>query len=209
MCPDRTILSVYIDGELPSPFREKVARHAAECPHCAAALGNLAGLSARLRKSVDGSRLETAQARVWESLEARVAFRRGADDARRTKPRSAALRVFLRREIRLPLPLAAAAALAVFAAGAAFFQIARQSSSAEMMAELPREDTLISFPEAASYEAPAGAVNAANMREVLQYLEDDGDSNIVIIKLPERKSFNRYGEPRLITASDHPRRSGE
>ncbi|MDR0662487.1 MAG: hypothetical protein LBF80_00180 [Spirochaetaceae bacterium] len=37
-----------------------------------------------------------------------------------------------------------------------------------------------------------------NMDTILRYLETDDTSNIVIIKLPERKKFNRYGEPAFI-----------
>ena len=36
MCPDRGLLSAYVDGEVPSPWKERLAAHLSECPSCAA-----------------------------------------------------------------------------------------------------------------------------------------------------------------------------
>lgn len=80
----------------------------------------------------------------------------------------------------------------------------------QLAGELRAEDMLINLPDEIDLENNTSeTVNISNMNDVLQFLENDGDSNIVIIKLPESKSFNRYGEPRLLNASEHPRRMME
>jgi anti-sigma factor RsiW len=38
MCPDRQILSVYLDEELPSPWKEKMEAHVSSCAECQAVL---------------------------------------------------------------------------------------------------------------------------------------------------------------------------
>ncbi|GHU05470.1 hypothetical protein FACS1894147_11680 [Spirochaetia bacterium] len=45
MCPDRQILSLYHDDELPSPWKEKLESHVASCPACAARLAQYRDLS--------------------------------------------------------------------------------------------------------------------------------------------------------------------
>jgi hypothetical protein len=45
------------------------------------------------------------------------------------------------------------------------------------------------------------------MNEVLDYLNDDDSSDIVIIRLPSRTKFNRSGDPAFIPAADYTRRT--
>ena len=49
MCPDRDLVSAYVDGEVPSPWRERLEEHLASCPNCAALAASYAALGERLR----------------------------------------------------------------------------------------------------------------------------------------------------------------
>jgi hypothetical protein len=56
----------------------------------------------------------------------------------------------------------------------------------------------------ASEEALPGII-PADMNSVLQYLGSDG-ADIIILRLPESRSFISSGEPAIIKAADYPRR---
>lgn len=208
MCPGNDILSVYADDELPSPFKEKVAAHLVLCAVCAEKASSYKAISGSLSAAgaIPKDKTEDAAALVWAKLESRLAYR--------SQTRS----LFWRRKLRVPMPVAAAAALAVFAGFAAIFYMLGSGgawgsgggrdgiAAGANGAVLSGEETLISIP--AQTGAAPGAVYIQDMREILQFLEEDNDSNTVIIKLPESRSFSRSGEPRFITASQHPSGAG-
>jgi hypothetical protein len=201
MCPSKHILSIYFDGELPGPFKEKLEAHLASCPSCAAALQGFArlsrGLSGGAADGDEGAKIQAAKERLWAKLDGVLTGEtpRGAAFA---PPRPA----LWRRDVRLPFPLAAAAGFALVFLFSLFLFRAKERPLA---AEIKTEDTLISISGPLE-DGGAELVNAENMGELLQFLENDSDANMVIIRLPETRNFNRYGEARLLNASDHPRK---
>jgi hypothetical protein len=52
---------------------------------------------------------------------------------------------------------------------------------------------------------PPGIVPTAGINEVLQYLGNRDPGDILIIRLPESRSFTSPGEPAIIKAADYPR----
>jgi hypothetical protein len=46
-------------------------------------------------------------------------------------------------------------------------------------------------------------VPAADLNGIWQYLGNDDSGDIVIIRLPESRSFNSYGEPAIIRAAEY------
>ena len=199
MCPTKEILSIYYDGELPIPFQEKVKAHVAACSDCAGLIAGFSAMSSGFGSKHEAAALDAAQHRVWAKLETAVTFRRTSSLAA-----ASPWRTIWRREVRLPLPVAAAAALLVIFAAALFIKITNLSQELPLVAGVEDVETLIDSG-AMEAQSAGGLLPVSNIHDVLQYLEDDGESNILIIKLPESKNFNRYGEPRLINASDHPR----
>ncbi|MDR1858571.1 MAG: hypothetical protein LBQ69_03790 [Treponema sp.] len=180
-CPDRQLLSVYFDGELPSPWKEKVAGHVAGCPSCTE---RLAGFD-RLRQSIcaeptDGE-IMAAQDKVWQQLG--LGARKGARVVR--------FGGLWQRRVSIPLPAAAAAALLLVAL-AVFFAMKTPSPAA--------------MPVMASFESP-GIIPVSDMEDVLQYLGSRDNSDVVIIRLPESRDFVSYGEPAIIKAADYNRRT--
>ncbi|MDR1388806.1 MAG: zf-HC2 domain-containing protein [Treponema sp.] len=92
MCPDREVLSVYFDGELDSPWKEKLESHIGKCQSCKGTLERYRVIKDSL-VPVDHA---PAMERVWRRVEAGGTLRHTP---------------FWGRSIRVPLPAAAAAGL--------------------------------------------------------------------------------------------------
>ena len=194
VCPDRQLLSVYFDGELPSPWKEKMESHIAACPACARRLEAYRRVS--LGKAAGDAGLESAREHVWQKLEAVVD--RAVLDRQRTgadipsaRPRVAPV---WRRSVSIPLP--AAAAVFVLLVALAFLVVLRVTNTEEISG--------MTFASDAELDVP-GIIPVADMEDVLQYLGSRDNGEIIILRLPESRSFVNYGEPAIIKAADYSR----
>lgn len=194
MCPERQLLSVYLDGELPSPWKERMEAHLVSCSECAALLERFRGRKDMFKTSLpeDGG----AKERVWRNLSTRMAYGR----ERGFNPVKLNQRIW-RRTITLPFPAAVAAAVLVIA-----FMVAAVRPFAPAVRQ--------QVPEIVSANAPVdfdvkGVVSAQDMNSIVHYLEQEDASNYMIIKLPESKTFTRIGEPNILKAVDYSGRSRE
>ena len=97
MCPDRELLSAWVDGEVSSPWRESLERHVEVCPSCSDYTTELQSL--RSAFGADAVRLEQAAGKARTRVYDGILI--GA---------SARTPVWARR-LSIPLPVAAAAAL--------------------------------------------------------------------------------------------------
>jgi anti-sigma factor RsiW len=184
MCPDRQLLSVFIDGELPSPWREKMAEHLAACPDCSArvalyrSLGSVSPADSAA-PSAEAERIEAAKARVWREIAGLKAVER----------RPAAWI----RPISLPLPAAVAAVLLVaFVAAWAGGPLVARATPTQALAQIADQNAL--------------AIPVSELSSVLSYLDaQDASTGIVIIKLPEAQQFVQSGQPSLVRAADYAR----
>jgi hypothetical protein len=197
MCPDRQILSVYHDRELPSPWKEKLEVHLAGCPECRAVLAKIEKFSAAMKEEPvyrTGSSSEEAGKRVWDAL-ARSGGALRPSIRRDFLPRQKAWN----RSVTIPLPAVAAAA--VFFMLAFTLVLVNRPSIPD---KIP--DTVISA--GMDLDVP-GIVPVSNMNDVLQYLgQDNSGTDFMIIRLPESKHFMSAGEPAIIRAADYSRRTG-
>jgi anti-sigma factor RsiW len=181
MCPEHQLLSVYADGELPSPWKEKMESHVAECPVCGKRLEQYRLLFAGEKAGTEA--MEQAKARVWRNIEA------GAGSARSAREKAPVWR----RNVAVPLPLAAAAAaLVLFALGALWLQRPE-----------PGDTVIAADPE---IETP-GIIPVSDMRGVLQYLGSNDSGDFLILRLPESRNFMSAGEPMILKAADYNTRS--
>ena len=204
MCPDPQILSIYVDGELPSPWKEKMEAHLKKCSSCREKYGNFRHLHELFRKDTTVKRryverivdepeeertysedeLRESKNRVWNNIEAKQKTR---------------IRVW-RRRLSVPLPAAAAAAAVIalvtvlWIRGETFFQ----GGIAGIKTDQPEK---VNFILAADEEIP-DIIPVSNIDGVLQYLNSDG-AEIIILKLPESRNFSRTGEPAIIRAADY------
>jgi hypothetical protein len=195
MCPDRQILSVYVDGELPSPWKEKMEAHLRSCGVCRDRLegyrrlsGILGGRGAGIPGSVSEERTEEAGERIWQKI-ARL------DD--REKQNAAAR--FRYRTISIPLP-AAAAVVVIFMAvlmAAIFLPPSFIGDGGQEMVASSGMGLDVQ-----------GIMPVSDMNGVLQYLGSQDAADLVTIRLPESRSFMSSGEPTIIKAADYSRRNG-
>ena len=192
MCPDRGLLSAYVDGEVPSPWKERLAVHLSECPSCAAQAARFGKLSSDLRRPLPFDE-EAMAARVAARVAARLGPRlESAPETRpaRARPTASAGGPGLwSRRVALPLPLAVAAALVlVFTAGLAtgFFKPGRPSVQSLAAAEM----------------APNRA-EPASMEALIRYLESQDAQVNLTIQLPAGKTFDSGGKPLIVKAADY------
>ena len=196
MCPDKQILSIYMDEELPSPWKEKLEAHLESCAVCADMYKNLKQLRKIFRNDTEISvssayaqpEFADAKNRVWQKL----AFNRG------TRPNE---RIWQRR---LSIPLPAAAAAAVVITLIAF--IALRGGQINNNNGLAEAQSNSGYAIAADYDIP-GTIPAADINDVLRYLSSDS-TDIIILTLPESQNFYRTGEPGSIRAADYNRGEG-
>jgi anti-sigma factor RsiW len=200
MCPDRQILSVYFDGELPSPWKEKMERHLASCPACRGIIENWKRISGDLRGGEEDS---GAAGRVWEALCRRMEDLKGREEFPGGEGRRKSL---WRRTVILPFPAAAAMAAAAAAVVLVLGSMAFRSSKGPVV-----PGPALSSLETAGIDMELNNIRPINdVSGVLQYLESTDSNDIVIIRLPESRSFQSAGEPKMLRAADYsPRRSGQ
>ena len=182
MCPDPQMISLYHDGELPSPWKEKLEFHMADCSGCRERLEWLRRLSDVLSEGADCS-ADSARRRVWQRLRSPAA----APAWIRSQP-------IWNRSVRVPLPLLLAAAALILALGVFFVRSPRTAPPAHSALSALDMQTV---------------VPVADLNSIWQYLGNDDSGDIVIIRLPESRSFNSYGEPAIIRAADYGGKKGE
>jgi len=207
MCPDPQLISIYVDGELPSPWKEKMEAHLAECSACTEKFKKFRHLQEMFRKKANQSRtytennetiqssaaektppeqefIESAKENVWRKMESRRRYgRRGV----------------WRYRLSIPLPAAAAAAAIVLTILTIMYirsvNLQPQDSSVKSNFILASEEE----------EMPNVIPAAQDMNGLLQLLGSDG-TDVLILRLPESRNFSRSGEPAIIRAADYSRR---
>ena len=225
MCPDRQLFSIYMDGELPSPWKEKLETHLEECSECREKLNNLLHLRELFTKETSQKRtyvektktgtsagtpevlslseqdlMEKAKERIWQKLESGYNFRRSRLIR---QSRHFYSQNMWKRKVSLPIPAAAAAAI-VIALLTAFWVnkgSVNNSGFAYQTADLPEKS---GFILAAEEELP-GIMPVGDFNSVLQYLGVER-SEVIILQLPESRNFSRSGEPAIIRSADYTRR---
>ena len=192
MCPERQMISLYLDGELSSPWKEKMEAHLEACPACRAVLASYRRLGTG-SAALSGGAVSAAGERVWEKLLEQSPELAEAEftPLRRTRPVS---RIW-NRSITLPLPAVAAAAVLVIVVFLAVSAMGGRSQPlpAESMAVIGLDDWGI---------VPV----QQDMSEVMRYLAGQDSGDFMVIRLPESRTFSQTGEPALINAADYSRR---
>jgi hypothetical protein len=156
MCPDRQILSVYFDGELGSPWKEKLEKHMETCLSCQEHLAAYRFTRQKLSAAtLDKDTLECAQERILQKIGLAV------------KPK----RRFWAGSITLPIPLASAAGLFMIVTLAALIIL--------------RQPVKVVDPPLAGLEMQE-MIPASDMASFFQYLGNDNSTDMVIIRLPNK-----------------------
>jgi anti-sigma factor RsiW len=186
MCPDHDLISAYVDGEVPSPWRERLDEHIAVCPDCTALVSSYARLGERLRAEFvidEAEPLARGRSRLDALLEALP-----AKDAS-PRVRDGSWKVW-RRSVSLPLPLAAAAAaLVILLSGATTLLALRPSKAA-------------SIQTVASSEIAPPQAMPSSMNELLRYLDARDGQVTLTINLPSEATFGNAGKPVIMRSTE-------
>ena len=204
MCPDRQIISLYFDNELPSPWKEKMEAHLLSCPKCQEELSRYNQLGISL-KSLHEENMQAAQERVWKKLSTPKEYSNEVHNNTfyRTK------KGFWNRSINLPIPVAAAALLAI--AFTLVFTVMRTQNHNQDAVALAADSLTPIAQQWSSTVLEDDLVTifpAMDMDFFLQQLIEQNEGDFVIVRLPENSRFSRTGQPTLVNAADYPRRRG-
>jgi hypothetical protein len=184
MCPDRQVLSLYCDGELPSPWKEKLETHLEICAECRNRLEKYRGFFSA-SGTIGEDLIEAAKERVWLRLAAPPALKPAAG-----KNFSPGWGLW-NRNVTVPLPAAAAVFIII-----AFFAILALKPQGAGVPDLSPMASVIDMDV-------HGIAPVSDMNGVLQYLSNPDTADFVIIRLPESRSFSSFGEPALLKAADY------
>ncbi|TVQ40168.1 MAG: hypothetical protein EA384_03860 [Spirochaetaceae bacterium] len=177
MCPDeKELLSAYLDGEVPSPWKERLEARLQESPECAAELEQLAAVSAYLHAEPEPD-YAASQRAVWKRL---------ANSGLQHRPQP-----LWGRRVAIPLPLAAAVASLLLLLSAALVWHGGRATVSP--ADLPIAGGEIDLT------IRMGDVSVDELLRIINESETIGE---VTVQLPEGARFRFLGEPQLIRAAE-------
>jgi hypothetical protein len=186
-CSFKQWVSVYYDGEMDLPYKEKMEKHIAGCADCERQLDaykKISTLLAPLGASED-VQMKEAQQRVLQKLETIRPYSGYAAGPVFTRP-------IWKRRVSIPVPAAAAAVFIIIAL-------------AFLWARSPGRTQTQNMAITAETEIIPDFLPVSGMESVLQYLSSNDSGDIIILKLPESRNFASYGEPAIIKAADYQR----
>ena len=182
MCPDREILSAWLDGEIDAPWDRALEEHVSSCPDCRTRLERLEVVRRSLLEAPVPD-WRPAMERVRSSLVSRGLARVPAVPA-------------WRRRVSLPLPAAAAAAvLILLLAGALAVSVVRSSIG---MVRITRRG---SSGMEIRIAAPVG-----DLESLLRSIDGGTGAPEDVIRLPKDVRLVPVGEPLMGRENDFPRR---
>ncbi len=179
MCPDRELLSAWLDGEVPSPWRETIDRHVEACASCSGAAEAMRGIQARLsddRLSMDA---------VAGAAKRRVDERLGYAFAR-----APARLPFWARRYSVPFPVAAAAALVIAFLGLVLADSGRRNADLRMAVRR-------------AFEATPVAASGTGIESIIDYISRQNAPVNINITLPAEAFGASSGEPFIVREADY------
>ena len=194
MCPDKEILSAHLDGELPPVWEKKLKQHLLECPACAKKFASLERLSGMVR----GTQFEISQKEILsgkEKIYAELLERKNyLTQSGQNSP-------LWKRQVSLPFPLLAAAALVCLFLGAGLIGLIAGFSGGTLnpgrrqgIANSSQEERTIQLTE-------------AELQELARLLQEREESVQVIIELPSAPIYGsgsgNIRETEFIRAADY------
>lgn len=206
-CPDSDLYSAWVDGEVPSPWKEKLEAHIAACPRCHERAERFRKMHAYITAGI-----AQAPKPDFEASYERICAKRAAFVASVGSKTESKMPEWIHFSVRMPLAAFAALFLAAIFLPALF--VLKTSSSLKSQHEefsLMRQDlqnlktlasqTQVYSPDLSSKTIPARTVSTsgksvfamvdyARQFAADQNLFSNDGANIIIIKLPQLTHFS-------------------
>ncbi|MCE5256313.1 MAG: zf-HC2 domain-containing protein [Spirochaetaceae bacterium] len=192
MCPDDSLLSAYVDGEVPSPWKEKMESHIGECPACTKRIVTFRMLDKDIQalETISlGQSFAAASKRIAADLDFDHAVAKPSGSAGKSPDMVAIggkgrLMKAMSRRVSIPAPLLAASFLViVFLAGILLGGKVLSAGKAQTMAS-------------ASGTIAAGA---DSMESINKYWSSQNSTQGITITMPSEVSFEPLGDPVIMT----------
>jgi anti-sigma factor RsiW len=179
MCPDRELLSAWIDGEVPSPWRESLDKHIGACADCSAALASMRRVRDLL--SADSATVDSAALSAKDRVAARLS----------SMPRSQPIEIRPLWSRRYALPLPAIAAAAVVLASMSFALVASGARNNELRMAMRQ-----------AVEATPLAASGLGMDSLVDFIGKQNGAVNINITLPAEAFGGKLGEPVIVRDAD-------
>lgn len=193
MCPDESLLSAYVDGEVPSPWKENMESHFRECPVCTGRIAEFRRLDSDIQ-ALQTADLDSSLAAAQKRIAADLDF--GLADSGRSTNRSirairregeSRVRQAMSRRISVPAPLLAASfVIIIFLAG------------------ILLGGNVLSGRKPQSMASASGTIQAgsSSMESINKYWTSQKSDQGVTITMPSEVSFEPIGDPVIMTYED-------
>ena len=182
MCPDPEILSAYFDGEVASPWWKQIALHVTTCELCRAQLSRM-NETRRLLKQEEAQEWRAPMERVRRRILAHVPYERQRVSA-------------WKRQVSLPLPVAALAAALLLTFGVTLAILATRSNMGYIrVTRAPAGGTEYQF-----------AVPYDKVEALLKSMGGADASIESVMTIPKSVKLIPVGEPRMGKANEFPRK---
>lgn len=197
MCPDAELLSAFFDGEIPSPWDERVREHVSACPSCAQVLENMGALRRDLsaQTAAEATALEASGNRVWTRLQAEGAARARASERRSAQAKPG----WWRKSFVLSLP-AAAAALLVALVGIPAATVALSRASRPVAAYSPVIAPPVIQDAALAGQLGANQASFQDIESLVRYLDSQSSPIRITVELPSDGIYTLGSMPSLMKA---------
>ncbi|MEI6389190.1 MAG: zf-HC2 domain-containing protein [Spirochaetota bacterium] len=199
MCPESSLLSAWLDGEVPSPWNERIDEHVASCEACGDRVGSWRLLSGRLHAESPGSAesLRSPESAVVDRIAARLGIRLDARLPGPTAGKAGRRNIGGRAGLLLPLPLAAAAAVVLMLTGALASGLF-SSSRPPALAAAPPASAQQRGGGSTATAVDTGSASSPTMEALVRYLETQNAPVNITIELPVGTAFPVGGEPVIV-----------
>ncbi len=179
MCPDSELLSAWIDGEVPSPWRENIDKHIGACAACSASVASMRRVQGML--SADSAVNDAAALGAKDRVAARLSAMPWS--------RSLEVRPLWFRRYALPLPAIAAAAVVLVTLS--FALVASNARNNELRLAIRR-----------GVEATPVAASGLGMESLVDFIGKQNGAVNINITLPAEAFGGKLGEPVIIREAD-------
>ncbi len=184
MCPKDEIISAYLDGEVETPWKEKLKEHFSECSKCAKRLSEIQSISYLLKQDKEPD-CQPALQRVHRRI-----YFHSSESTHRIGGQQEKDLPFWRRRVHIPMPAAVLLSVVLFILFASFFFFMGQNNT-----QMAHKGPELYNSQPIQVTVPIEGLEAGDLEVLLKLLNNKDFSQEVLMELPEDSQFTVFGEP--------------